>query len=831
MHKIKKLFILPLILMLVLSVITLWPSAQESIPPGPIDSTDKNHGVTQIMQAGVQDKSFAEAIYDSFAAANYFGDETKDVRQILSEYTGKIDASNKGITNIYGIEWLRSALEIDFSNSRSDTKLKNTFDDLEPLTTEYIMNKMNISLDDCKRWFKYNGDETGRYNLKLNLVGVPIRTYGLLVGSIDLNLRDGDMLPLIESKQLVAIKECCLGDWSVSKNVELPKLSNEGNRVHFYGDELITYIDWDSTSINKDAYIQYDELENDILKINSIKHSGYFRSILGIQSSDGIRYFKLLGGTELVDVATFAYDNNFMARIYMPVVPEKKLTSEIKITKYATSESSGRVVVGAKYRLYYDDGDQNYNNDIPVSEKDYITDENGEFYIEEGLDFKKYYLKEVEAPEGFLINENPILLDLTGADISITGGDKNLGVNVGDIKEDPNTVYIDRYSKDVDVQITAHDKFKLTSVDIKYCDRETQNEETLEGIPSFDSTEEASKWITDWINNNKGDETAPGIIDGKVTIHVEFEYQDELKTTDDRPTTDVEFNKAKHDIDEDGNLNIAPLPGAVFKLECMHEHTDACLDETGGYTNCTDPHADLGSFITDTGCSWSSEATSDSEGKVKFSKLNSGKYRMREIQTPDGYLPTDTVWILEVDAANHTYTITVDSEDGNSETTGDFETGYTIINETYNIKVKKVDAQTNEPLKGAKFGLYKLDEDGNWSKEPIQVDITRDNGLAIFEKLDEGQYKIKELQAPLGYELITEEIEFKLPFEYISSNEDGVETEISSDAKTITFTVSNKNGINLPRTGADITGRIAAIGIVIMGISAILLKRQVRKKS
>lgn len=843
MHKIKKLFILPLIFVLVLSVITLWPSAQESISQGPIDNVDRDHGINQIVQAGVQDKNFATAIYDSFAAANYFGDETKDVRQILSEYTGKIDASDKSIANIYGIEWLRSASEIDLSNSEMGKKM-NTFTDLEPLTAKYIMDKMNISLYESKQWFNYGGDETGVYNLKLNLIGVPIRSYDLLVGRIDLNLRNGEILPAIDyekyvkedeniniDNKVVAIKNCCNANWNFSSTVELPKLMKSGEQIHFFDDDLITYIDWENTSINKDAYIQYDQLKNDYLVINNITQSGDFRAILGIQSSDGIKYFKRLGGTEQVDIATFAYDYRFSSRIYMPVVSEKNLTSKIKITKYATSESSGRVVVGAKYRLYYDDGDQNYDNDILVSEKDYITDKNGEFYIEEGLDFKKYYLKEVEAPEGFLINENPILLDLTGADIKITGGDKNLGVNVGDIKEDPNTVYIDRYSKDVDVQITAHDKFKLTSVGITYCDRETQNEETLEGIPSFDSTEEASKWITDWINNNKGDETAPGIIDGKVTVCVEFEYQDELKTTDDRPTTDVEFNKAKRDIDEDGNLNIAPLPGAVFKLECMHEHTDACLDETGGYTNCTDPHADLGSFITDTGCSWSCEATSDSEGKVKFSKLNSGKYRMREIKTPEGYLPTDTVWILEVDAANHSYTITVDSEDENSDTTGDFENGYTIINETYNIKVKKVDAQTNEPLKGAKFGLYKLDEDGNWSKEPIQVDITRDNGLAIFEKLDEGQYKIKELQAPLGYELITEEIEFKLPFEYISSNEDGVETEISSDAKTITFTVSNKNGINLPRTGADITGRVAAIGIVIMGISAILLKRQVRKKS
>lgn len=831
MHKIKKLFILPLIFVLVLSVITLWPSAQESIPQGPIDSTDKNHGVTQIMQAGVQDKNFATAIYDSFVDANYFGDETKDVRQILSEYNGNIDASDRGIESIYGIEWLKNTAAINLSNSSNNDvpKLRNKISDLTPLSIRYISKVASISEGEAEDWYRFDYED----NIEIDISGNPISYYEQCAGHIILQIKENNV-PKFEGYHLTAIKEESKEDWSTSLTLETPEIYENDKRVIF-SKESSKILDG-GTTINDDIIFDLDALDSNQLKIDNIKNSGKISIILGIPKEFAIDSYKYTsfgggsGGTTGVDSVSYAYGTIIDTQIYMPVYKEKELDSKIRITKYATSENSGRVVTGAKYRLFYDNGDQNYDNDVEVGETEYITDENGEFYIDETLDFKKYYLKEVEAPEGFLINENPILLDLTGADVSITGGDTDLDVNSGNIAVDPNAIYINSYSNDVNVQISAEEKFQLKSVNITYWDRESHSIKTIKK-EDISTVEEASKWATDWINTNKGEGEALGIIDGKVTVDVEFEYQDELKTTDDRPTTDVEFNKAKRDIDEDGNLNITPLPGAVFKLECMHEHTDACLDETGGYTNCTDPHADLGNYVTDTGCNWTSEATSDSEGKVKFSKLNSGKYRMREIQTPDGYLPTDTVWILEVDAANHNYTITVDSEDGNSETTGDFETGYTIINETYNIKVKKVDAQTNEPLKGAKFGLYKLDEDGNWSKEPIQVDITRDNGLAIFEKLDEGQYKIKELQAPLGYELITEEIEFKLPFEYISSNEDGVETEISSDAKTITFTVSNKNGINLPRTGADITGRVAAIGIVIMGISAILLKRQVRKKS
>ena len=131
---------------------------------------------------------------------------------------------------------------------------------------------------------------------------------------------------------------------------------------------------------------------------------------------------------------------------------------------------------------------------------------------------------------------------------------------------------------------------------------------------------------------------------------------------------------------------------------------------------------------------------------------------MKETTVPDGYLPTETTWILTVDAINNTFKIVVDSTDDNSDLIGNQDDGYTIVNETYNIKVIKIDAETNEKLVGAEFGLFKKEANGEWSSEPIQTSITNEHGLAFFEKLSEGEYKIKELTAPPGYEIITEEV-------------------------------------------------------------------------
>ncbi len=838
MRRIKKLFILQLAVILVFSVITVMSSADANIPQGPIDSTDKDNGVNQIMEAGIEDKNFATAIYDSFVSVNYFGDETKDVRQILGEYEGVIDAANRGIKSIYGIEWLRNTTLIDLSNrlTTPNETIKNEIKDLLPLSIEYIMQIADVTESEATKWYR----EEHNNNLEIDLSGNPIANYKECGGKLLIRINE-DNVASFEGYYLNAIKTGAV-DWSVDLKVDTPEIYKDDHRVQFSKDPLITQILGNVTTVNDDIMINYNAFDNNVLEIDNIKHSGRVVAILGIPTYNGISFFKYLnyggGGAINRDIVSYSYGTNFMSRIYMPVVAKKTFKTNVKVTKSATSDNSGKKVVGAKYYLYYDDGDQNFENDALVFDRIYITDENGEFYVNENLGAGEYYLKEFEAPEGFLINEAPIFFNITAdkTTVNVTGGDKDLKINAGDIKEDPNTVYIDRYSKDIEVNIEidpayAQDpNYKIESVDITYFDRNKQEFITFnvtgpDTYSLFASPDEATKWITDWINSNKGNEENPGIIDGQVTINAHFTHYKELQTSDPRPKIDVEFDKARRDFDENGDLNLTPLPGATFKLECMHKHTEKCKDKNGGYTNCTDPHTDDFKYLTDEGCSWTSEAISDSEGKVKFTGLNTGKYKMKETIVPDGYLPTETTWILTVDAIKNTFGIVVDSTDDNSDLIGNNDDGYMIVNETYNIKVIKIDAETKEKLVGAKFGLFKKEANGKWSSDPVQTSVTNDNGLAFFEKLSVGEYKIKELTAPPGYEIITDEVMFKLPFEYLSKDLSGVENMFSSDSKTITFTISNKVGFNLPKTGAVITARIAAIGIVIMGITIIFLKK------
>ena len=207
MNKVKRSLVLLLVGALLFSFITVLSSADVTIPQGPIDSVNRDNGINQIMDAGVEDINFATAIYDAFVENNYFGDESKNVREILGEYTGDIDASNRGVESIYGIEWLRNAKSVDLSN-REDSynpDIKNSIADLPS------------AFSDEPVWFK------NRRNLEINLSGNPIQKYGDSVGRLGLTFT-AEQPPEISTDDIVAIKENNENNWSVTKNITLPIL-------------------------------------------------------------------------------------------------------------------------------------------------------------------------------------------------------------------------------------------------------------------------------------------------------------------------------------------------------------------------------------------------------------------------------------------------------------------------------------------------------------------------------------------------------------------------------------------------------------------------------
>ncbi|MGM2509552.1 SpaA isopeptide-forming pilin-related protein [Bacillus cereus group sp. BceL035] len=134
--------------------------------------------------------------------------------------------------------------------------------------------------------------------------------------------------------------------------------------------------------------------------------------------------------------------------------------------------------------------------------------------------------------------------------------------------------------------------------------------------------------------------------------------------------------------------------------------------------------------------------TTNKDGVVKFENLVPGKYMLEETKAPEGYKTLEVTVEVNV-VANEVVKQEVLNEKVKEEITGQLE-------------ITKVDANdTNKTLAGAVFEIW---------KDGTKIDtLTSDaNGKATSKELDPGDYILKEVQAPEGYELSDKEIEFTI---------------------------------------------------------------------
>lgn len=145
-------------------------------------------------------------------------------------------------------------------------------------------------------------------------------------------------------------------------------------------------------------------------------------------------------------------------------------------------------------------------------------------------------------------------------------------------------------------------------------------------------------------------------------------------------------------------------------------------------------------------------------------------------------------------------------------TVDDTEIEITYVNKKKlrDVQLIKVDSiNSNIKLKGAKFRLNKLKENGDIDESfPSREVISDDDGHASFVDLPYGKYIITEIEAPEGYELLKAPIEFEI-------NKD-------SNNSIITIEVKNNKSIKLPIAGGN--GNITSkyIGFMLIGLAGVL---------
>ena len=194
------------------------------------------------------------------------------------------------------------------------------------------------------------------------------------------------------------------------------------------------------------------------------------------------------------------------------------------------------------------------------------------------------------------------------------------------------------------------------------------------------------------------------------------------------------------------------------------------------------------------------------------------------------------------------------SKDLNNTTT-DKTPGSDVTLYTANIKINKVVAGSQDPLRGAKFVLVDKvtkDDAGNitgvapdaqyyqyieakeaegqnpavkaevrWGTKADATEVVTDaQGKASFIGLADGTYYLVETEAPAGYNLMTKPQEVEVTHD---TNEDNVIDDDEKVLLTVEPTVENSTGATLPSTGGIGTTIFYVVGGILVVVAGVLL--------
>ena len=314
-----------------------------------------------------------------------------------------------------------------------------------------------------------------------------------------------------------------------------------------------------------------------------------------------------------------------------------------------------------------------------------VTGANG-YATLNGLEPGSYVVREVEAPDGHLIDSTPQTFEIR------VGQTEPVFLVFGNDGE--TTLYIRK--EDAQTRLPVADAvFELRKADGEIVERRLVT--GPDGLVSIDGLEPGD-YIVEEI------EAPPG--------YLLAEDPEQIVNLEAGETETVLFRNNKPGgiaILKQDAISGLPLEGAVFEV--------------------TRPD---GSLVGNT------RYTTGKDGYIRISDLESGYYYIQEVEAPEGYLLDSTKHQVYVEDFKVTL-IELDNY------------------EQASFVVEKIDAESKIPLAGAEFGLFAMD--GTQIGDPF---ITDQSGKASIAGIEPGWYIVRELTAPLGYVLNTEEFRVQI---------------------------------------------------------------------
>ena len=755
-----------------------------------------------------------------------FREERYEVNRESAVITSQITVTEKRkpddqlIENITGVEYLRKAERIDFTD--------NKITSLIPLDIEAIAERFcGGDLDAARSWF---GGE--KRNTIFTFVGNPITEFpSYMPGRIYIDPMFSQVPVAFEKEPVVLVKDPS-EELPLSMSIDMPVVRIGGQAIQFYAEDL--NIPSGSNTLGEQLTAEYKAEnsggdagtgESGQIYVSGITHSGEATFSIGSIDSEGTaatmtHWYSVdrVYGSIAESACGITVALQQQVRILYEVLPgEPDGSIEISLNKYELGTEN--LVSGAVYRLFkmemkkngedpvYTDGDKvtigkdgcavNQDGEVigkPVDESgkyDYTTGENGSFTCSAALWPGTYCFIETESPEGYEVNTNPVVFTVGEADsVRIDGGTRLTKTELSGMPEE--AVY---------------------QLYVKADDSNVWNLYNGDEELSFSADEDGTVKIG-------------GLSDGS--------YQ--LRPASPQPEGSIiEFRIA------DGGIT-AVSEGITAKAE-----SGTYIDRYSDPISITLPQLAENQQLDSLTIEWYKADNSDVEQR---------SFKVGErIEVGDTIYEKATA--EEVRKAAEEF---VNINKGTADEVGSIQ-GQVTITPAYKYKPSeplttedpakvqfsfvKTDGDPSDTeykeLAGAEFTLYYADDNWEWSDDAEGVYKTaqaaKDTGVVSFGDLDSGTYIMKETDAPDGYSALpgywkitanawAAESDQKLIFKYVRKA--GTETAVSEDNLIPEDAYGNKYYIpnypvnELPSMGGRGTRIFTVFGLLLTGTAVML---------
>ena len=414
-----------------------------------------------------------------------------------------------------------------------------------------------------------------------------------------------------------------------------------------------------------------------------------------------------------------------------------------------------------------------------------ITDENG--YAETDLLYLgKYEVKEITAPDGYVLNTESQFVELVYAGQEI------------EVRNTVNTAFVNDYQR---VEISLE---KILEQDETFGIGTNEEYKSVrfglfaeEEITAADGTEIPANGL---ISEISLDENMKAVFSVKLPFakyYVREIFTDEHYILGDKKYSfDFKYSEEAETVIIDcGEFENKLKRGTVKGLK-LDENNEPLVNAVFGLfkPDCTE-FTEENALMT---------AKSNDKGCFSFADIPFGEFLVCEIEAPTGYILSDKVYQVNITEDGQTVEITAE-------------------NKPITVEFSKRDTEGNE-LKGAKLQI--VDEKGNVIEEWIS-----DGTNHIVKKLKAGKYVLTETAAPDGYEIATD-ISFEV-FEDGTVKAGNTETvAVSKDGNPLIVMVDEAEEKQItPQTG-DNRSKLPGIILTGTGLSIlVILILKSRKKN